>query len=553
MSKEKNNSILKLHNTLPGFGNGSAEIKKQLLKECSSIKLNNSKQIELYHNCLLFLLGYSENEELFLLAQKEMSRLSEAVKNLPPPKKENLDRSGIAFTEIQGAYSFTLIKWLLKEFPGQISLHSFDDVAIHPREIFKNVLSEMEFELASDEKLNPLKWLEKASGSKKKTEILNWLIHHFEELNASDLIKDQLFESLKLFINIAPKEKEFSKSFGNILQHKNFYHGKGLLKKFDERELIHKKLPAPKKLSLVEKKKIIDASRVALCLLNRETDPITYCNEDGLLFYELEHGLSITLFSMLPERCLPMESYIGFMMFKNGYPMSYGGAWVFGKRSLIGINIFESFRGGESAFVFAQLLRTYKQSCGADYFEVEPYQFGKGNPEGIKSGAFWFYYRFGFRPIDKTLNELSEKESAKIQSDKTYRSSYETLKKFTQSNLAVHFNDKEIRMNPSVISKFISNKIATVYKGDRAAAEKFCLKILRTKLKLDVYKANKQTITGINKLGFFVGFCLDIEKLKASEKTKLKEWVIEKGNSEYKYIELTNKINFKKFLNKELL
>ena len=89
-----------------------------------------------------------------------------------------------------------------------------------------------------------------------------------------------------------------------------------LLKKFDERELINKKLPAPKKLSEADKNTIIEKARIALFLLNRETEPVVYCNADGLLFYELEHGLSIALFSILPERRLPLESYIGFMMFK---------------------------------------------------------------------------------------------------------------------------------------------------------------------------------------------------------------------------------------------
>ena len=162
---------------------------------------------------------------------------------------------------------------------------------------------------------------------------------------------------------------------------------------------------------------------------------------------------------MLPERRLPLESYIGFMMFKNGYPMAYGGGWLFGKRSLLGINIFEAFRGGESAFVFAQLLRTYKNAFGADYFEVEPYQFGKDNPEGLQSGAFWFYYRFGFRPVDEALNKLATEESKRIQSEKGYRSPISTLKLFTKSNVCVNFSGNQKPINPSEISKYISVQI----------------------------------------------------------------------------------------------
>jgi len=364
----------------------------------------------------LFYLAYPGNQEIKDLAQLEMERLGESIKNFSDSKKAKLDLSGLVFTNTHGGFSISLIKWLLKEFPGTASVHSFDEEGIHPREILKHTLGEMEFELTSDEKLKPEAWLAKASGTKNPVKQLQWFVKQFEKIETSDLIKDQLLDSLKLYVTITPSDKKFSRSFGKI-NHPTFFHSQGILKKFDEAALIHKKLPSPKKLSAQQKHEIINASRVALCLLNRETDPVTYCNEDGLLYYELEHGLSIALFSMLPERRLPLESYIGFMMFKNGYPMAYGGGWLFGKRSLLGINIFEAFRGGESAFVFAQLLRTYKNAFGADYFEVEPYQFGKNNPEGLQSGAFWFYYRFGFRPVDEKLNQLATEEFQKIQTD----------------------------------------------------------------------------------------------------------------------------------------
>ncbi len=556
MSEEANIILEELKRTLVVFDETSAQRKLELIEKCSHLKLSNPKFLLQYHNVLLFALGYCENETVYTEVEKEMERISEAVKKLSSDKREILDRSGVAFSETQGAYSLTLVKWLLERYPDQIAIHSFDEEGTHPKEVLKYVLSEMEFEITSDEKLKPLKWLEKVSGIKKKTDQLKWLVKHIDKIDTIDLIKDQLFESLQLFITIMPtlkqgaarfRMKKFSKTFGNIPVHKNFYHDKGLLKKFDEQELINRKLPAPKKLSEKEKNNIIEKSRVALCLLNRETDPITYCNADGLLVYELEHGLSIALFSMLPERRLPLESYIGFMMFKNGYPMAYGGGWLFGNRSLLGINIFEAFRGGESAFVFCQLLRSYKQSFGANYFEVEPYQFGKDNPEGIQSGAFWFYYRFGFRPIDKELNELALQEAEKIKNTKGYRTSVEVLKQFTKSNIWVNFEGNEKPINPTQISKFITEKIAKDFAGDRMAAEKFCAKKLQNDLGL------KKGSVGFEKLSLFVGLCIDTSKLNTSEKNKLKEFVLEKGNSEFKYIALCKAVNLKKILNKECI
>lgn len=546
MIKSKNTAITSLKEIAAVFNENSALQKKKLLNECANIKLTSKKIIEQYHDCLIFLLGYPENEELFLLAQKEMDRLSETVKRSPAHLKDQLERTGIAYTQTQAANSFTLIQWLLKTYPNQVALHSFDETGIHPKEVLRHALSEMEFEFAFSEKLNPVKWLQQASGSKNKKDLLVWLIEHFERIEASDLIKDQIFESLKVYISVIPSNKTLSKGFGNFSLHKNYYHAKGLLKRFDEKEIINKKLPAQKKLSDADKNLIIEKARVALFLLNRETEPVMYCNADGLLFYELEHGLSIALFSIMPERRLPLESYIGFMMFKNGFPMAYGGGWLFGNRSLLGINIFESFRGGESAFVFCQLLRSYKQSFGANYFEVEPYQFGKNNPEGLQSGAFWFYYRFGFRPVDNDLKKLASEEAEKIQNTKGYRTSIETLKRFTNSNLAVNFNNEALPINPSVISEFITEQIKLKFNGKRSTAEKWCLQKLKTDLGIEISKISKAEKIGVNKLSFFIAFCISTSRLTSTDKNKLKNFVLEKGKSEFKYIELCNSINFRK-------
>lgn len=534
------------------FNELSAQQKEKLLKECSSIKFSSANAVKHYHNSLLFTSAYPENEAIRSLADTEMKRLSSFLKSTKQELKDKLILSGITNTQTDGAFSLSLVKWLLNEYGRDVQLHSFDDNGTHPKEVLKYSFPEMEFEMLADEKLNAAKWVEKLSGTKNKHHQLEWLVKHVDSMKAAELLKDQLFESLSVYVTVKGNDERFSRSFGNIQPKKIFYHTNGILKKFAEAELINKKLPKATVLSTEQRKKIIDTSRTALALLNRETDPVTYCNEDGLMYYELEHGLSIALFSMLPPRRLPLESYIGFMMFKNGYPMAYGGGWLFGHRSLLGINIFEAFRGGESAFVFAQLLRTYKNAFGAEYFEVEPYQFGKNNPEGLQSGAFWFYYRFGFRPLDPQLNQLALSEASKIANEKGYRSSIETLKKFTTGNVFVNFSKQSPPLNPSLISKFISQKIAINYKGDREQAISDSRKILIKVLSLS-QKFVRENQIGIQKLAVFFALCTDINKLSASQKNQIKKLLEEKSSSEFNYINTLSKIDLRKLVSKECL
>lgn len=542
-----------LAQTITDYSTEGTSKKLELLEAASQIKLSKPSVIKHYHNTLLFLCAYAENKIVFEKAREEMTRLCDAVIELHPSKKESLSRSGIAFTETQGTFSLEMMLWLVKHFPNDVSIHSFDDEGLHPKELLKHGMNEMEFELIGDEDLGKIKWLEKVSGFKKKHDILNWLLQRINEMPLEAQLKEQLFESLKLYITITPQSPQFSRSFGGVKISSRHFHANGLLKKFNEHELINKKLPAEKKLNPDEKETYLSASRIALALLNRETDPSTYGNANGVKVFDLEHGLSIALYSINQQWRLPLESYIGFMMFKNGFPMSYGGAWLFGKRSLIGINIFEAFRGGESAFVFAQLLRTYKQAFGAEQIEVEPYQFGKNNPEGLKSGAFWFYHRFGFRPLDEKLYKLAEEEHQKILTIKGYRSPIETLKQYTKSNLGVNFGKDSTDIKPIQISHFITHSIAKHCKGNRELAFDWSKDILKTKLGLIYSKLNKEEQKGFSKLSCFVAFCLDLNKLSASDKNLLNKLIKEKGSLEFDYILSYNKFPFKRYFVKELL
>ncbi len=553
MELNKQQPFIELQKVLTLFDDASTEAKINWLEKCSQQKLSSIKLIKTYHDQLLFLSAYSENKEIFRLAQDELNRISDAIIQLSDQKKEQISNSGMPFTEIQGTYSFVLMKWLIKNFPNNVSIHSFDETGVHPKELLKYRLNEMEFECIGNDTLSKTKWIQLTSGFKKPKDQLKWLLSEFENLKIDTVFKEQLFESLKLYIRINPADIQFSRSYGTVPIKEHYYHSKGLLKKFDEPALINQKLPSPLKLSEEEKQVYVDKARVALILLNRETDPITYGEAKDCLVYNLEHGLTIALYCIRPALRLTVESYVGFMMFKNGYPMSYGGAWLFGQRSLIGINIFEAFRGGESAFVFAQLLRTYSQAFGATQFEVEPYQFGKGNPEGIKSGAFWFYYRFGFRPIDTKLAQLAEQEASKIAAAKGYRSAYDTLKQFTKSNLLVNFKPTQVSIKPLQISYFITSVIASQFKGSRVEAEKYCKGLLQKELTINYQRLNAEEKIGFDKLSHFCVFCLNLNKLKANHRVQLKTLILQKGTSEYQYIREFYKFPFNLYFTQELL
>jgi hypothetical protein len=292
------------------------------------------------------------------------------------------------------------------------------------------------------------------------------LVNSLGRTRLPEALRDSLFDELKVYTGIRFDGKIPDRSVARGIISAPFIHSE-IQKKADPPEVVNRELPAPQNLTVEQENKLVLDCAAMLASLNRETDPVSLCDERGVTFFELERGVSIALFSMKPTRRLPLDSYIGYVLFKNSVPHAYGGAWIYGNRALFGINIFEPFRGGESSLTILQLLRVYRQYFGVSAFSVEPYQYGKDNPEGIESGAYWFYYKMGFRSDDNKLAALAEKEAGKMQRTKAYRSSPAVLRKFTNSNITWQIDPVKLLPNPADVSRATSEMIRNNYQGNR--------------------------------------------------------------------------------------
>jgi hypothetical protein len=120
---------------------------------------------------------------------------------------------------------------------------------------------------------------------------------------------------------------------------------------------------------------------------------------------------------------------------KNGVPINYIEAISLFERAEVGFNTFYTYRDGESAWVYAQVLRLLNQLLGITCFAIDPYQIGLNNEEAIESGAFWFYRKLGFRPARPQLERLARAEEKKIKFDRGYRTSARTLRRLSTGSL----------------------------------------------------------------------------------------------------------------------
>lgn len=415
------------------FSKESTNQKLNCLAQLSKSKWTHSQDLLNYQDLLLFLAAYADNEKVLKAVENEFYRISKYFGQLKEDALDAYRDSFLPYTSTSLIFSHEFLFWLSKLDECKLTFDGMDAEDDALNAILRLTLPSLESEITSIGYKNEELLL--ALGIKKNNQ-LQFLLEEFNGLGALPKLKDFVWDQLKIWTKIKGTHIGFSK-FYNRLEPTHFFYTEELVKRFDHKELLAKALPKAKVLIKKEKEQIIRTIGKSMVHTMRETDPATYMDEETLCYYELERGINIALYGMQAARQMPMQSYIGYTLFKNGFPYAYGGSWILGERAHFGINIYEPFRGGESGYVMCQLLRTYIQLFKLNYIEVDAYQFGRDNTDGIKSGAFWFYYRYGFRPIDKTLAALAEAEAIKIKEKTKYRSSEKTLIKLAQYNMAL--------------------------------------------------------------------------------------------------------------------
>jgi hypothetical protein len=184
-------------------------------------------------------------------------------------------------------------------------------------------------------------------------------------------------------------------------------------------------------------RELIDVARGALATRQRDLDAFAYGNDLDVWLIDDGGGLAFALIGMLPERRAPLAAIYGGLTLQNGVPIGYHQV-DFAGAAAISFNTFETFRGGESATVFARWLAALRAAFGVQSFSIEPYQLGKDNDEGIASGAWWFYYKMGFRPRAAAARSLVKAELTRLQANPRHRSSRVTLQRLAEHHL--HFD-----------------------------------------------------------------------------------------------------------------
>ena len=462
-----------LRSARTAVGRGPRAEKMRLLRELSREPITTARLLRGYHDLLLFLAAYPDSAAMLKVVEGELKRLASIVKERPGLAARLVD-TGIANTEIVHPFTLDMTRWLVGRLGADVEL-DWDDGSLGEAmdEFLHALVPTVERDGLYADHLTTQEWFALAKGSRRASDA-GWLVEQFGRLEGPASLRDHAFDSLSVAVRWRLRAAGFSRPTARFPRRPIFYQEEPILRQIDLRSLVAKRLGPPKYLARRRAEEVLDACRTTLCVRHREIDTLTYANPGEVALYRLERGIDVAVFGMTPERRLPIESYFGFIVARNRVPMGYGGGWVFFERCEIGVNIFDEFRGGESAFAFAQVIRVYKWLFGATRFCVDPFQFGAGNREAIHSGAFWFYYRLGFRPIDAKLRALADEEAGKLRASPRHRTSAPMLRKLARAKLGLSFDEADDQLPELDLTKLglaLTAEIGKRFRGDRRRAE----------------------------------------------------------------------------------
>jgi hypothetical protein len=447
-----------------------------LLKQAARRRFTDAESLIRFHEITLYLRAYPQSAPLLADTEKilnsfaaRVERLRAAGSDLSP--FEQADVSGIAGTGFAAIFGYDITRHLAHAHASRISLiwEDYEDHA-HLNLVWPRFLPLFEEDAYVDAHVPFLEWMRAAK--RRGESDLAWLIRGFERLPVGGKERAELFEPLKLWVRWELGTSKATRTLMRRRPREIFYHDAPLHSRRDVS--LARELDAPQRKLRVERlsreagERLLAMGRDTMAVRFRELHGFTHGDPQRVLRADAGRGLEIFMWGVPPARRLPLLAYHCGIFFKNGVPMGYHEGLSLFERVEIGLNLFYTFRDGESAWAYARLMRLYKQVLGVNTFSIDPYQLGgSGNEEGIESGAFWFYRKLGFRPTRADLAQLVATEERKLAARKNYRTSPRLLRQLASGHVLFETGDAA---TPGEWDRFLVRNIGLAA-GRRMASE----------------------------------------------------------------------------------
>jgi hypothetical protein len=506
-------------------------------------QLTRGERFAQRHERLCFLRAFPRSAPELRLALRGLAR----IERLARPLLDELENTGIAGTLYRYPFNYRMAQWLAARYPRAVTIdwraykrREWDDLAA----ALSLTVAWAENEGLDDDDVPSWDWVAWAKKGDRRSD-LAWLLATLQRRGLEPEVERHVYELLELPLVWDLAACRDAVTNARLPVRRVFYHRELLhARPADFAGEVRRPVPALELLRAARADRIIDAARAALSQREREFHVIVHANREETYRFDAGRGLEIYVFGLDARLRLTLEADYGAFLVKNGVPIGYGYAVVLFDTADIAINVFPTYRAGESPYIFARFAALFHHHFGAQKLIMRRYQVGWQNPEGIEAGSFWFYYKLGFRPVEPRVRALAEAEAARLARRKGARSGPEMLKRLARSDLvlcldgtpAARFREVDVKRVGLAVTRLIERRFA----GDRRRA----LKALGARVERAL------SVRAPGRLVPVAALIPDLARWSAPERRRLAAAVVAKeGRREGPYVlALRRAAEFKRFL-----
>jgi hypothetical protein len=447
------------------YGPGRAAVKLALLRPLARSRLASARQVLRLHEHLCFVRAYPDSRAVLALAEGMLAGF--ARRGDLRRHRDELADSGVAGCDIRYRFFWPTARWLVARWPRQLAI-DWDEVDDPDKlaALLPLLVTPLAATWLRIRKPGPRAALDRLRG--RDTDAA-FFVQRVAGMPGNDFTREASFDRLEPPFVLRPAPGTPSRTHA----------------RYERSPLVFRKQPPPRgrpdlraelarpprsvrAVATTAGQRLIDLAQEAMVTRERDLDAFAYGDPRDVRVVDDGDGLQWALIGTLPERRPVLRTTYGQLAMRNGVPVGYAESdMLFGCADLA-YNTFETFRGGESAFVFARLLATLRHVFGARSFTFEPYQLGHDNDEGLASGAWWFYYKLGFRPRSGAIRTLVRTELARLRRDPAYRSSRKTLARLAEDYLYFEPEGRRAAYWPRLAD--LGARLAPSLAADREAA-----------------------------------------------------------------------------------
>lgn len=430
--------LRRLHAIRREYSRADTQAKLALLRAIAhrGVRVRTFTALDTLHEDLLFLCAFPDSPRVHAAARRAIRRIEPALHALSPRQRALANDTGMAGSASTYSPAAEIADWISARYPRAIDFAwdaladtSSVDAMIRP---FLHAAEDDAFDSGD---FSTREWMDKMRDPRRES-ALAWLMR---SAAAAPSAAYAAFRSQYDFHEPSMRWR-LTRSPASVTH--NRLATTTIIPKSSMRRVsgdpilgIAEPLPGIELLDATEAARVIDVARATLAARCREVYAFSHANPHEVWWCPLGEGVSLAVLGVLPARRFSLESNYGYALFSNGIPIGYGGVTPLWHQANTGINIFAPFRGSETAFLWQQSLRAFHTLFGVTRFVVDAVQFGEENDEAIGSGAYWFYWRLGFRPRGAAQRRLAQREAVRLARSRTKRSSAATLRALAHGTL----------------------------------------------------------------------------------------------------------------------